>query len=138
MDDSAELTLETISDWNIISPETTKIIAAFAPTTEEELESLGVLGESKLKEYGTRLVKVIKKFVEDNNLEKYIQSRPTKRLKVAEADTKMSSVVISSSKTTNRSAPKSNAIKPVIEIEDNDDEYDEFATDINFDLIDIP
>ena len=37
--------------------------------TVEELGALGVLGEQKLEEYGSRLVNTIKKFVADEGLE---------------------------------------------------------------------
>lgn len=50
-----------------------------APMTLEELHDIGGLGENVIKEYGERLVKVVKNFVEMENLQEYIANRPKKR-----------------------------------------------------------
>eukprot|EP00934_Nitzschia_sp_Nitz4_P008470 Nitzschia sp. Nitz4//scaffold102_size76354//38618//42311//NITZ4_005634-RA/size76354-processed-gene-0.40-mRNA-1//-1//CDS//3329532255//8460//frame0 len=109
--------------WHILNDQTTKLIAAYAPTSIEDLASIGIVAEQILKEYGERLVKVITKFVKDRNLQEYVQNRPVKRQRVAAA----------APTPVPAKPPKINKA-PVIEIRDED----EFATDIDFDLIEIP
>lgn len=132
------------ADWHILNDQTTKSIAAYAPTTEDDLASLGVLGEQKMKEYGGRLVKVIKKFVDDKNLHEYISNRPPppKRPRVQYTpppaktnNTKNKSTV--SARTDPAPKPRRQTVVEVRDDSDRNDD-DEFATDINFDLIDIP
>jgi hypothetical protein len=96
---------------------------------------MGVMGEEKLKEYGGRLVRVIKQFVEANGLEDYVANRPGKRTRNDDVgSTKVSAVVVPSSSSASR-AGQAKARKAVIEIDDDDDE---FETDIDFATIEIP
>ena len=117
-----------------------KSIAEYAPTTEEELASLGILGEQPMREYGGRLVQVIKNFIEQNNLHEYIQNRPTsKRAKKDDGvtttrNTKKTVTPKTTSKT--RAKKGSNMRTPVIDLADSDD--DEFGNDIDYDMINIP
>jgi hypothetical protein len=50
--------------------------------TIQDLDALGILGEKKLEEYGGRVVKAIKKYVEDEGLENHLVQRPAKRSKL--------------------------------------------------------
>lgn len=89
--------------------------------------TLGVLGEAKRKEYGERLIQKILRFLamKDISVEYVRSKRPVKRAKVA---TKESSIP---------SAAKKQS-KEVITIDDQDDEFDEFDTGIDFTAIEIP
>ena len=111
-----------------------KQIAAYAPLTKDELGQLGVLGDKKLEDYGDRLVRLVQKVVNEHNLQKYTgggaaskpttpstnkkDARPSKRLKTFSS--------MSASK------------KEIVEMLEDDDDDDEFATDIDFDMIDLP
>lgn len=102
--------------WNILSNDAMKSIAAQAPTTIEDLEGIGVLGENIIKEYGERIVKIVASYVAQEGLEEYVALRPAKRAKTG----------IGSS-----SGPA------VVEVVDDDGD-DEFGTDIDFSAIDLP
>lgn len=84
----------------------------------EELKALGILGENVEKEYGERLVKNIKAYVNQENLQHYLDARNAKRPKL------------------NGSTPKKNcdekSTPQIVDIED------EFATEIDFNAIEIP
>lgn len=98
--------------WNILSNDAMKSVAAQVPMTMAELTAIGTLGENIVKEYGERLVKVVKTFVESNSLDEYVKDRPiSKRAKTSD----------SASRTTSP-----------IEVDD------EFDADIDFGLIDVP
>lgn len=103
---------------------------------------MGLLGEQKIKDYGSRLVRKIKLFVEENNLQEYIANRPGKRNRIDDdeddnAATKVAAVVVQSASSSAARAGKAKARKAIIEI-DSDDEFDEFGTDIDFANMDIP
>lgn len=73
--------------WHILSNEAMKQVASQSPMTIEELRAMGIVGENIVKEYGERLVRTVRGFVELNNLTDYISRiRPTKRLKVNSTD----------------------------------------------------
>ena len=57
-------------------------LAAKAPTSKEELHEMEILGENIEKEYGERLVKSIKSFIQQNNLDHLIENRKSKRQKI--------------------------------------------------------
>jgi ribonuclease D len=95
------------SDWHILSPEEVKAIAAHAPMSVEELKALRLIGDKKVEEYGARIVKAIKIYVEREKLEAELVKRPAKRPRTASAAGK-------------KPAPSST----VIEIKDDDDEFD--------------
>jgi bloom syndrome protein len=99
--------------WHILSNENMKTVAAQAPTNIEDLKAIGVLGENIVKDYGDRLVRNIGKFIEQEDLEDYVNRRPPKRPKVAG----------STSKTTD-----------VVDLMDEDDEFD---AGIDFEAIPI-
>ena len=95
-----------------MKPESIRKIAWTVPTTNEELTGLGVLGENIIKEYGERLLRAINNFVEKESLVGLLsqkQSPATKKVKVQ---------------------AKSNYM-----VESNDDE---FGSDVDFSLIEIP
>jgi hypothetical protein len=73
----------------------------------EELKALRLIGDKKMEEYGARIVKSIKIYVERENLELHLAKRPSKRPKTA-------------SEATNKPSSSST----VIEINDDDDEFD--------------
>jgi hypothetical protein len=131
---SEGLLTSTFVDWNILSTDVIRNIAASVPTSVEDLSESGVLGDQKLKEYGERLVKQIKKFVEDNQLEDYLSNRPLKRAKIVSEKHGPSSTSSTPKKKQESSTAKSKTI--VIELDDDDD--DEFAADIDFSAIDLP
>jgi hypothetical protein len=87
--------------------------------TLEELATIDGLGEKKIEDYGSKLVKTIENFVATEDLEEYVQGkkdsqRPAKKQRIY---------------------PKSAAA--VIEI-DNDDEFDEFPMDIDLSNVELP
>ena len=114
-------------DWNILSNDVVKSVASYCPTSEEELITLGVLGEAKRKEYGERLIQAIKRFLamKEISLEHIKSKRPVKRAKLG----------IQENSKPSASKKQSNE---VIMIDDPDDEFDEFDTGIDFTAIDIP
>jgi superfamily II DNA helicase RecQ len=120
------LTDGNVQYWHILSTQSMKAIASNAPTTVDELTTLGVLGEKQIEEYGARIVKPIKKYVENNNLEDIIsQNRPHKRPK-----RNMQGVA----KLIAESKPKPH----VIAINDDDEnEFDDSIFD-NVDLSNVP
>ena len=103
--------------WNILSNDAMKSIAAQTPTTIEELKAIGSLGENIVKEYGERLVRVVKTFVESKGLQDYLR-RPAKRARTCD--------------------PVSKRTKPILRIDKAEDPDDEFETDIDFGVIEIP
>jgi HRDC domain len=96
-----------------------KSIAAHAPMTMEELEACQVIADQKVQEYGNRIVNTIKHFVEEGNLQEYVQKRSVKR-----------SRAVSSSGDAKKPPP---AADSVIEIDDDD----EFDDDIDYSAIDL-
>lgn len=74
-------------DWNIMSNSAMTQLAAQVPTSMEELSDLGILGENVVNDYGERLVRNISSFVQQNNLEKYLERRAAKRPKVVAGGT---------------------------------------------------
>ena len=73
--------------WNIMSQHAMSTIASQVPLSIQELNDLAVLGENVVKEYGDRLIKNINSFVEQNNLEKYLEKKARKRQKNEETQT---------------------------------------------------
>ena len=61
---------KTIYYWHIVSAGALKAISNAAPKTLEELESIGVLGQEIVKEYGDRIVKVVNGFLSQEGLAK--------------------------------------------------------------------
>ena len=118
-----------LADWNILSNDVVKSVAAYCPTSEEELITLGVLGEAKRKEYGDRLIKAILRFMKmhDIPVEYVLSKRPAKRAKLE-------------SKEDDKPAASKNEAKEVImiDVDDGEDEFDEFDTGIDFNAIEIP
>ena len=58
-----------------MSSDAIKRIASAAPTNTKELKALGVLSEQKVREYGSRLVRQVNKFIEDEGLESYVKQK---------------------------------------------------------------
>ena len=106
-------------------------VAAQAPTSVEDLMAIGVLGENVVKEYGERLVKNIKAFVELEHLQKYIDRRPPKRPRTADSTSSNSSDAKKPAAAGHKSSANS-----VINVDDDDD--DEFDVGIDFSAIEIP
>ena len=113
-----------------MSADVTKVIAANAPTTIEDLKALGVLGDKKVEEYGARLVRSVQKFVEGNSLQEYISKRPLKRAKHTDGNGKPSAAAAVPKPQSNRSIAQ--------EIIDIDDEEDEFDSGIDYSAIELP
>ena len=70
-----------------------KTVSCKVPRSIAELKGLGVLGDQVVNDYGQRLVKLINSFVETNELEEYLNSRPKKRTKTSN-ESKKSVIVI--------------------------------------------
>lgn len=104
-------------------------VASQVPTTVEELHSISGLGENVIKEYGERLVKNIKAFVELEGLQEYLDKRPKKRPRT---DPPAGKVKSTSANTKKRAAPNAASI---IDVDADDDEFD---VGIDFSAIDIP
>ena len=106
--------------WHILSNDAMKRIAAQPPTTLEELKATGDLGENILLEYGERLVRIVKNFIETRGLEEYL-NRPVKRAKTNDSKTAQQ--------------PKPNGSLDSKNTKDPTDEYDD---GIDFKVIEIP
>jgi len=109
--------------------QTMAAVASQVPTTVEDLHSIGGLGENVIKEYGERLVKNVKAFVELEELQEYLDKRPKKRPRTA-APT--SNAKLSSSKTKKPAALK---VPTIIDVDDDEDEFD---CGIDFSAIEDP
>jgi len=106
--------------WNIMSNSNMREIATQVPTSIEDLADCG-LPENVQKEYGERLIKNLTSFIQQNNLQSYIENRPTKKRKL---DSKKAAVM-----------EKEN--KPVlIDVPDTDDEFGDDG--IDYSAIEIP
>ena len=108
--------IKQMTDWNIMSNSAMTTFASQVPTSMEELSALGILGENVVKEYGERLVKNIRAYVNQENLQHYLDNRVSKRARLSNdvnttEDSKNDPVVV---------------------------EVDEFATDIDFKSIEMP
>lgn len=103
--------------WHIFSNDVMKAIAAQVPLSIDELKTIGGLGENIITEYGERLIKVLKSFIEQEGLHRYLKERPSKR-HAAELRSQVQTV----SKDTK-----------CIEVID-----DEFHADIDFSAIELP
>ena len=111
-----------------MEPHVVKSISHIVPTTVEELASIDGLGEQKISDYGGRLIKGIKGFLEKEGLMEYFNSkRPAKRLKVSTKQSKAKSKV-------SKPEPDPDSIIMI----DGDDDDDEFGTEIDFSAIDLP
>jgi hypothetical protein len=118
-------------DWHILQKREIDIIAMNAPTSVDELTSLGILGDKKVEEYGPRIVKPIRIYVEREGLEGYLAKGRAKRLKADNAVEKIApSVVPYGNK---RSGTKKQPAS-VIEIEDSDEEFED---DIDYSAINL-
>lgn len=125
-------------DWHILNDATIKSIAAYAPTTKEELASLGLMGEEKIKVYGDRLIRLINHFIDIHGLSDYVGNRPGKRKaddSSEGASNKLKAVVVQPVSSAVR-AGKPKARKAIIEISDDDSEFG--GDDIDFAAMDIP
>ena len=123
-------------DWHILSDVTIKSIAAYAPTTTEQLASMGLMGEEKIKVYGERLVRLITHFIETHGLSDYVENRAGKR-KAEETpspgSSRVTAVVVKPSASASRTG-KPKARRAVIDISD-----DEFSDDdIDFEALNVP
>ena len=108
--------------WNIMNNKAMGTIASQVPQSIEELNDLGVLGENVVKEYGDRLIKNLKAYMEQNDLKKYLKNKESKRHKVDES-----------------SKAQAVAKKPspsIMKMDDDDDDF--FDMDIDFSAIDLP
>ena len=102
----------TVFKWNILDSRVIRNIANVVPTTLDELKTIDGLGDHKVQKYGSDLLRRIIFFLEKEGLTEYFNSkRPSKRLKV------------------------SKEAEPVIMIDEDDDEFD---TEIDFGLIEMP
>jgi bloom syndrome protein len=118
--------------WNIMSGTTMAAVASQVPTTIEELYSISGLGENVIKEYGERLVKNIRAFVEFEELQEFLDKRPpAKRPRVEEQGKPKAT---SSTQGKNRGAPTKT--EEIINVDDTDDD-DEFASGIDYSKIDV-
>jgi len=100
--------------WHILSVAEMKTIASHAPTTVDDLKTIGILSEKKLDEYGARIVKPIRMYIEKEGLEDQVARKRSK--KSFEENNKKD-------------------VNQIIEIED--EENDEFENGIDYDAIDL-
>jgi len=113
--DEEQMMGNNVHYWNILTGEDIKTIASDAPTTIDGLKALGILGEKKLEEYGARIVKPIKTFVDKEGLEFELSRKmPRNSFKKNHID----------------SPPEQ-----IIEIQDDDE--DEFENGIDYSVIDL-
>lgn len=112
--------------------QTVKSISHIVPTTVEELASIDGLGEQKIADYGDRLIKGIKGFLEKEGLtESFNSKRPAKRLRASKKQGKPKSKAKSK---ISKQEPDPDSIIMI----DGDDDDDEFGTEIDFSAIAMP
>jgi hypothetical protein len=121
-------------DWNIMSNSAMTQLAAQVPTSMEELSDLGILGENVVNDYGERLVRNISSFVQQNNLEKYLERRAAKRPKVAGVTRSTTSVGAAASSTSSSGAATTSGLATKGIGKENED----FDAGIDFAAIDLP
>eukprot|EP00536_Pseudo-nitzschia_multiseries_P017448 jgi/Psemu1/264303/estExt_Genewise1Plus.C_15560004 len=103
--------------WHILSAAEVKTIASHAPATVDDLKAIGILSEKKLEEYGARIVKPIRMYIEKEGLEDHVaRKRLAKPVEEKRSKTDLNQI---------------------IEIEDDDDDDDEFENGIDYDAIDL-
>ena len=107
--------------WNIMNNKAMSTIASQVPSSIDELNEIGVIGENVVKEYGDRLIKNLNAFVEQNDLQKYLKGKTRKRRKIDGGKSKLPAVV-------------KTATSP-INIDDDDADFD---LDIDFNTIELP
>ena len=103
--------------WNILSNPKMMNIANEVPTTMEELADCE-LPQNVIKQYGERLIKNVNAFIEQENLQRYIDVRPKKKQKPN---------VVEDSKPSAGSKPIINVLDSEDEFGNNDDEIAEFT-----------
>ena len=114
-------------------------LAAHVPTSMEELSDLGILGENVVNDYGERLVRNISSFVQQNNLEKYLERRAAKRPKVVAGGTAAAAAAPSSSAAAAaRSTGTAGASSSELASKGIGKENEDFDAGIDFASIDLP
>ena len=114
-------------------------LAAQVPTSMEELSDLGILGENVVNDYGERLVRNISSFVQQNNLEKYLERRAAKRPKVVAGGTAAAAAAPSSSAAAAaRSTGTAGASSSELASKGIGKENEDFDAGIDFASIDLP
>ena len=102
-------------------------LASDVPTSIEELSALGILGENVQKEYGERLVKNIKTYVEQEKLQHYLDKHQGRKRKLSTSENVSRNI-------TSASSAKKAMTKNVVPVQ-NDDEFD---IGIDFSQIEMP
>lgn len=82
--------------WHIMTQMTMNNIAAQVPMSIDELNELGIVGENVAAEYGERLIRMIRSFIEQNQLHKYIDAKRENKRQRTQQDRSMSNGPISS------------------------------------------
>ena len=115
-------------------------LAAQVPTSMEELSDLGILGENVVNDYGERLVRNISSFVQQNNLEKYLERRAAKRPKVLAGGTAAAAAAApsSSAAAAARSTGTGGASSSRLASKGIGKENEDFDAGIDFASIDLP
>ena len=111
-------------DWNIMSNNAMSQLASEVPTSIEELSILGALGENVIKEYGERLVKNIKAYIDQENLQVHLEKHKGRKRHLPSE----------SAPENGRPSAKKVMSKNVLPVQ-NDDEFD---IGIDFSSIEIP
>jgi len=145
--------------WNIMNGATISELASYAPVSIEELSDLANLGENILKEYGERIVKNIKSYVQQENLQSYVDKAraSTRKRKIEKTEEKSlnessNRVNDGASKRNNNKRQKQNVTTSngnggrdmnnnafaSYKNKDDVEEFDEFDTDIDFSQIELP
>lgn len=129
-----------LPDWNIMSNSAMTQLAAQVPTSMEELSDLGILGENVVNDYGERLVRNISSFVQQNNLEKYLERRAAKRPKVVAGGTGAAAAAApsSSAAAAARSTGTAGASSSRLASKGIGKENEDFDAGIDFASIDLP
>jgi len=115
--DEEQMNGNNVFYWNILSNPKMMNIANEVPTTMEELADCE-LPQNVIKQYGERLIKNVNAFVEQENLQRYIDVRPKKKQKPN---------VVEDSKPAAGSKPIINVLDSEDEFGNNDDEIVEFT-----------
>lgn len=134
-------------------------LASYAPVSIEELSDLANLGGNIIKDYGERLVKNIKSYVQQENLQSYVDKAraSTRKRKIEKTEEKSlnessNRVNDGALKKNNNKRQKQNATTSngngdrdmnnnafaSYKNKDDVEEFDEFDTDIDFSQIELP
>ena len=125
--------------WHIFSNIAMKSIAHQVPRSIEEVKALSVLGENLITKYGGRIVKTVRDFVKEHDLEEMVnqheRSRPKRSPGTADANNGLTPIKRTKMTTTTTTTQEEVVDMTMMDAED-DHEFD--VDDIDFSAIPLP